>query len=750
MEYRISTALISRPMSGLFDYIVDAPVEPLPGARVKVPFGTTQDNIAVLVRTAQPGQTAALERLELKSAELLDDLELIPPDVFALCQYAAEYYHYPLGQCFFTALPSLLREGRAAAFKESPALTLSVKGRAADAELPAELKNAGQRQLFTLLKQHGAPIFKQELRDRGFTSYALAALVKRGLAEEVMQSTADAHTWQEGSRPVLKHAALNLNSEQQEAANAVCAALGTAQNFLLYGITGSGKTEVYLHIIAKVLERGQAALVLVPEIALTPQTVERFYQRFNAPVILMHSALSPSERLNAWLTMKTGKGAVLIGTRSALFTPIPHLGLIVLDEEHDSSFKQGDGLRYHARTLAQQRAALNSCPLVLGSATPSLETLQEVMSGKTVLLQLTRRAGAAQLPEIVLIDQRAEPLTLGVQTGIGITLENEIGIETVKGNQVMLFLNRRGYAHQLICHHCGKVITCPHCDTPLTVHRSDNRLLCHICDSAFPLPRTCPHCGSAELLENGYGTEQVEHYLKLRYPDVIVDRLDRDAVKNKADLDVKLAHMRSGQTRILAGTQMVAKGHDFPGVTLVGILDLDAGLFSDDFRALEFTAQLLTQVAGRAGRAERPGRVLIQTHHPEHPLLQLLIQPQTSYLTVAQQLLALRAQRLLPPVSAQAFLLSNSSVREKAHAFLSELMEGLKPHLPEFPGLNCGPVISDKIEKRRNRYHFHVQVLSRDRNELSAFLTLAQRRADIMGRRSDVRFACDVDPLFMY
>ncbi len=744
MEYQVSIVLIERPLPTPFSYTLTLRPgqSPAIGARVKVPLGGSSDNLGIIVQV-QPLQSSVASAL--KPATLIDDTALFPDDILALCRFAAAYYHYPLGQCFFTALPALLRAGQAAAFSASPALKLSAK--ACVQPLP-KIKSPEQRRLLELLHASERPLLKQELKDRGFSATAMRALVRRGLAEDT-EVCLTLQAWQETTAAVLKSPGFELNPEQQAAADAICTALGTFHSFLLYGITGSGKTEVYLHIIAAALELGRSALVLVPEIALTPQTVERFYARFNVPVVLLHSGLSDKARLNAYLTCKVGGAAILIGTRSALFTPLPHLGLIVLDEEHDSSFKQGDGLRYHARTLAYQRARDNNCPLILGSATPAVESLYAVKQEQCTLLTLTRRAGPATLPELSLIDLRSEPLSPGLKTGIGRSLEDEIGAETAKGNQVLLFLNRRGYAHQLICHHCGTILTCPHCDNPLTVHRAEGRLKCHICDTRLPLPQRCPHCGSLQLMDNGFGTEQVEAFLQLRYPDEGIERIDRDSVKNKDDLEAHLQRVRSGHSSILIGTQMLAKGHDFPDVTLVGILDIDGGLFSDDFRAPEYTAQLLTQVAGRAGRANKPGRVIIQTHHPDNRLLHQLIDPALAYLELADELLTQRATLQLPPYREQAFLLSNSPLRDKAHRFLLDLVNLLRPRLPEFADLTLGNVISDKIEKRHNRYHFHLQVLAPTRERLDAFLNIVQQAAQLL-KANGVRFAIDVDPLSLY
>lgn len=726
-------------------------------------------------QTANPAQSALLQpqtedkpaagkrkggSKALKEAQLLDSTAVISPDIAGICQFAARYYHHPLGQCFAVALPSLLREGKPARAQYVTCLQLNdtLKPQtSAEADtlksLLSTVKNDRQREIISVLAEHGGKATRQELLDRGCSQSALRTLQKYGTVEQVQEDPLAGKPWQERFAPaqVLKTQGFALNYEQQAALQAINAAQGY-KVFLLSGITGSGKTEVYLQAIEHVLSQGKSALVLVPEIALTPQTFGRFYNRFAVPVVSMHSQLGDSERLTAWLTMQKGQAGVLIGTRSALFTPIPNLGLIVLDEEHDSSFKQGDGLRYHARTLALQRAKLCNCPVILGSATPCLDSVYHARCGDYELLQLTKRAGEAALPDISIVDLRQEPLTYGMETGIGQILEDRIGEETVKGNQVLLFLNRRGYAHHLVCHNCGKIFMCPHCDNVLTVHRRTGQLMCHVCDATFRIPRVCPDCGEPALMENGFGTEQIEEFLHLRYPDAGIERIDRDSVKSKSELDEKLHRIRSGQSQILTGTQMLAKGHDFPDVTLVGIIDVDGGLFSDDFRSPELTVQLLTQVAGRSGRAGKKGQVIIQTHHPDNVLLNQIARADVSYLDMAFDMLYQRRQLNLPPFSCQAFLLSNSPVRERAHAMLLQLRDSLLhgSAITQYPDVAVGPVMPDKTEKKYNRYHFHLQLCAQNQDSLSAVLDEAVQAARTLKPDYTVRFGLDVDPISMY
>ena len=465
----------------------------------------------------------------------------------------------------------------------------------------------------------------------------------------------------------------------------------------------------------------------------------------------MHSALTNRERLDAYLDMVNKKSAILIGTRTALFTPIPNLGLIVLDEEHDQSFKQSDGFRYHARSLANIRAKFCNCPVILGSATPSLETIANLQKGLYQRIDLKTRAGGAQPPSIEVINLLDEPLSDGMITGISKTLEDKIGEETAKGNQVLLFLNRRGYARNLTCHNCGHIFMCPFCDNPMTVHHKENTLCCHICEYTIPLPKMCPKCRTYNsLLENGYGTEQVATFLKLRYPDLSIERIDRDEVKSKVELEEHLKRIRSAESKILIGTQMLAKGHDFPDVTLAGILDLDSSLFSDDFRSKEDAAQLFVQVSGRAGRAKKAGKVYIQTRYPEHDLIKLLVTPNIDYINIANFLLAERASKGLPPYTHMAFLLSNSTNRNHAHDFLIKLKEFLDGKLENYPNVTISPVLSDKMEKRQNRFHFHILITSASRQQLADFLKLTQDAVSQTALKGNIRFAVEVDPQTMY
>lgn len=731
---------INRPLFREFAYKVNAKKEEVfIGARVLVDFANSKQ-VGIITEVAPK---IDIDLKKIKEAKLLDKQAVLPEDIIKTVQFGSTYFQYPLGQCFNVALPKILRDGGPFAYDTIPTLKLAA---IQDEKKLSKIKSQEQKQILEILKS--GPVRRKEMRERGISSTSENALIKKGLIE-LFDLKIENKKFYELNCEVLKETPPVPNLEQNNAIYCI----GNSdkfETFLLNGITGSGKTEVYLQIIESTLKKGKAVLVLVPEIALTPQTFDRFYRRFNVPVASMHSALSDRERLDAYIDMSTNKAGILIGTRTALFTPIPNLGLIVIDEEHDSSFKQNDTFRYHARTLAIMRAKINNCPIVLGSATPSLESINNVQQCIFKKIDLKIRAGGAKLPEFELIDLRKEPLTEGLKTGVCKTLENMIGEETAKGNQVLLFLNRRGYSHHLVCHQCGHVFVCPNCDNLLTVHKKNNRLQCHVCENFYPIPKTCYVCGNDELVEQGFGTEQVCEFLEDRYPDVGVERIDRDSVTTKSQLETKLSRIRDGSSKIMLGTQMLAKGHDFPNVTLVGILDIDSSLFNDDFRALENSAQLLTQVSGRAGRGLKEGKVVIQTHHPDNKLINQIIDPNTDYLTIAYDMLETRKNLMLPPYTNQAFILCNSAARNKAFNFIRDLHQKVIQLQSNFGNLSISPVMSDKMEKVQNRYHFHMLVTSYSRKTLSQFLYLVRNTVTQSALPNDVRFAIEVDPITMY
>ncbi len=533
-----------------------------------------------------------------------------------------------------------------------------------------------------------------------------------------------------------------LHPPQAEAVQAVAAASGF-QAFLLEGVTGSGKTEVYLRLIERVIAAGKQALVLVPEIALTPQLMERFTQRFSVPVALLHSGLSEGERLHAWRAARSGQAPIVIGTRSAVFTPLAHPGLIVVDEEHDLSFKQQDGFRYHARDVAIMRAQRAAVPVLLGSATPSLESLYNVRAGRYRHLLLPERAGRATAPRITVLDMRSTP----AEGRVSRPLLVQMAATLKRSEQILVFLNRRGYAPTLICNACHWVATCERCDTRMVLSQRAQRLTCHHCGARRAADVVCPApaCGSTALYALGHGTERVEETLARHFPEAAVARMDRDTTRAKGALHALIEDVHAGRSQILVGTQMLAKGHHFPKVTLVGILDADQGLYGVDFRAPERMAQLIVQVMGRAGRGDASGEVVIQTHHPEHPLLHLLLA--RGYGAFAEAALAERAEASLPPYSALALLRAEAVDAHAPQAFL-EAARAIAEEAGVAGVQLLGPV-SAPMERRAGRTRAQLLLQAPRRATLHRLLERCLPHWEGLKLARRVRWSLDVDPMEM-
>lgn len=537
--------------------------------------------------------------------------------------------------------------------------------------------------------------------------------------------------------PEQSEQAVILNADQQQALDAVNTAKAYTA-FLLEGVTGSGKTEVYLQAIAQRLAQGLQALVLVPEIALTPQTVQRFKARFSVPVICLHSGLTDKQRTQSWLLAAQDAPCVVIGTRSALFVPLPALGLVVVDEEHDTSFKQQSGFRYSARDLAVLRANLEKIPVVLGSATPSLESLHNAKTQKYTLLALPNRAGEAQMPTMSMINLCGKKLV----NGLSPELIGAIKTHLAQGNQVLLFLNRRGFAPVMLCHQCGHVESCTRCVARLTYHHQSKRLQCHHCGYQKRVPAVCTDCHQSDYMPVGLGTERIENTLNTLFPEKTVLRIDRDTVRGKKELAEALTKIHDNEANILIGTQMLAKGHHFPALTLVAVLDADAGLFSIDFRAQENMAQLILQVAGRAGREHVKGEVVVQTHHPEHPFLQQLMTQ--GYAASVDTLMQERQQVMLPPFGHIALLRADA----QALAFSLQFLKEVKAEFESVSHVNIqllGPIASP-MEKRAGRFRAQLMVQTQDRTALQALLSKTIPQLKNCNTASKVRWSLDVDP----
>lgn len=536
-----------------------------------------------------------------------------------------------------------------------------------------------------------------------------------------------------------------LHKEQQIAVDNITKNLHVFHVFLLHGVTGSGKTEVYFHVIDEALKKNQQVLFLIPEISLSPQTLQRFHQRFAVPIYAMHSGLTDKERLTAWAYARSGEAAIIIGTRSAIFTPFKHLGLIIIDEEHDASFKQQDGFRYSARDVAIKRAQSLNIPIILGSATPSAESYQNALNKKYQLLELRQRAGNAILPTFKLIHVTPKNNENGLATETLQTIQQHLSRE----EQVLIFINRRGYAPMWFCQSCAWQAHCTRCDSHLVLHKKDKKLMCHHCGRQENITNTCPQCHSRSLLALGEGTQRLAESLEQLFPNTPIVRIDRDNVKNKYQLEEQLSQIHQHKACLLVGTQMLAKGHHFPNVTLVVILGIDHGLMSNDFHAVERTAQLIMQVAGRAGRAEKPGIVLLQTLQPQHPQLQLIVQH--NYRLFLQQLLKERQQFHLPPFAHMALFRTEAKQKDKALHAISAIQMACKNDPLWSPSLNKSLTLYDPVpplmQRKAGFYQFQLLIQASSRSLLQRFL------AEILPKLSNhlalkaARWTVEVDPI---
>lgn len=720
------------PLPRLFDYLLPEQYNALaiqPGTRVLVPFGKGTKIGIVLHITGL--SDSKIDADKLKPIERILDAEpLLSAQDLQLLNWAGRYYHHPLGEVLATAFPVALRQGKAALVQPDYCYRLTEQGLRTD---PAQLKRASkQLALLALFQASPGAIAATELAQH---KVALKALLEKGLVQESACHNAGL-TWSQQAN------ALQPNPQQQQAINTIIASLGRFSVSLLLGVTGSGKTEVYMQIIAEALSRGLQILVLLPEITLTPQLEQRFRLRFSSPIVCFHSKLNDKQRLKAWLHMQQGQAAIMLGTRSALFTPLQKPGLIILDEEHDSSFKQQEGFRFSARDVAIARAKILNIPVLLGSATPSFESLYNAEQQRYQLLQLSSRAGNAVDPLFQLLDIRNKPM----QAGLSEALISAIHATLEQGQQVLLFLNRRGFAPVQICHGCGWVSRCSRCDANMVIHAAERRLRCHHCGSEQALPKACPACKTGELLPLGLGTERIEQALAELFPSKTAIRLDKDTTQRKGTLEDYLEQIHSGQADIILGTQMLAKGHHFPDVTLVAILDIDSGLFSVDFRAGEKLAQLIVQVAGRAGRADKRGRVLLQTRQPQHALLTTLIDK--GYQAFAAAALQERQQAGLPPFSHQVLLRVHANNAQTPQQFLLAAVDLIRP-LNTGKTQILGPVAAP-MARRAGQFRFQLLLQSPQRKDLHQLLDKVVPQISKLKLAAKVRWSLDVDPVDLY
>lgn len=727
----IARVALDTPLDRLFDYLAPEAAVADIGRRVEVPFGP-RTLVGVLVELADHSEVPAAA---LKPLKLVDrETPPLPAELLALARFAAGYYHHPLGAVLASLLPpALRRSGRPLRAAEPAAYTLSETGRAEvaviDARKPAQFALAAR----FLASSEAKPVARADLNDR--EKELLRDWLKRG--------------WLRGQAatalPSVEASPPTPTPDQVAVLDAIRAAGMGFSPWLLHGVTGSGKTEVYLRLVADALAAGRQALILVPEIHLTPQLTERFLHRFPGHALIgLHSGLADGERRAGWLAALRGDADIILGTRLAVFTPLPRLGLIVVDEEHDTSYKQMEGMRYSARDVAVWRARQAGVPVVLGSATPALETWRNAKAGRYHLLSLAGRAHAqSSLPKVRLIDSRNDRPKQGLSRALLTALETTLQ----RGEQSLIFINRRGYAPTLLCNGCGHVFPCSRCSAHLVLHRNPSgyRLVCHHCGLDTRPPEACPDCGSVDLRPAGQGTQRVEETLAEHFPVARILRIDRDSAARKGAFAAMRERVAAREVDILVGTQIVAKGHDFPHLTLVGVIGADQALVSPDFRASERLFAQLMQVAGRAGRAEHPGEVLIQTRYPGHPLYQSVVRH--DYPGFAEAALRERRAADFPPFVAQAVLRAEASTEEAAMSFLLAAREaGLNLAQDMTRGVEMFDPVPALMLRVANRHRLQLLLQAAARNRLQAFLGhwLASL-ANLPAR--GVKWVLDVDPV---
>jgi primosomal protein N' (replication factor Y) len=712
---------IPNTMRDGFDYHGHG-LAPQVGSRVLVPF-RNQTKLGIVTAINQESSA----KVPLKNiASVIDECPLLDTALLKLCAWVSGYYQSPLSEVLPLAIPKKYRLGEPCTLPVADYFQLQMTLPEAFANIPA---NAHKLQSLLSLFNEQPLISKKQLQEQGFISTHWNRLIDKGILALQQKPLAYKTT-------ATPKEGLVINQEQTEAFTAIADKLSSYGCFLLQGVTGSGKTEVYLQLIAKVLAAHQQALVLVPEIGLTPQLVERFRERFCVPISVIHSGLNESERQIAWQLAKENKAPIVIGTRSSVFTPMPALGIIIIDEEHDGSFKQMEGVRYSARDTALMRAHFANIPIVLGSATPSLESMHNCTQNKYTLLRLTQKAESQDPLHYTLIDMRAKKINNGLCQESIKTIQQHLN----KNNQVLVFINRRGYAPVVLCHQCGFMADCKACDSHLTLHKSKEQMICHHCGLYQKIPTLCPKCQSTELIPIGAGTQRVHDYLQTCFPNYSVLRIDRDETKNKGAMAKHLDKIHQGEAKLIVGTQMLAKGHHFPKLSLVVVLDADAGFYNQDFRSQEHLGQLLTQVAGRAGRADEPGEVLIQTHIPDHPLLNVLIRE--GYDAFAKALLPAREKAQLPPYHFLAVIRAQS----KSISTLNTWMHALKQQINHQSIQTLGPAPSP-MPRKANQHRMQLLVKCHSRQLLKSTLTAISNWLIMKKNPSTVRWNIDVDPM---
>lgn len=733
-QKQIVEVAVPVPLRRLFDFYAPAnnDTDITPGMRIKVPFGR-RDLVGVV--TQIKAESDVPENKIKRALELLDQQAIFSPLLLQLIDWTARYYLSPIGEVYDLALPALLRQGREVEPAHKKSWRLSEYGRSASVD---ELNRAPLQ--LAILKRFlktdflGSDDFKEETRS---WRQAINALLEKGWLEEFEHDQNQPQFEFTQSLP----AGMRLSDEQDQVLAELLPLMGEGvfSPLLLHGVTGSGKTEVYFELINKVLDDGQQALILVPEIGLTPQLMERIQSRFQCEIVSLHSGLTDSERHQAWWQAKVGVARIVVGTRSAVFTDFHDLGLLVVDEEHDKSFKQQEGVRYHARDVAVYRAQQHKIPILLCSATPSLESWANARSDKYRLLRLTRRVNEAELPTIELLNTNKVHLADGLSPMLVAAIKHTLQ----RGKQVMLYLNRRGFAPILYCGECGWKAQCHRCDSYLTFHERNNRVRCHHCGYEAKSFQQCGSCHQDTLVEVGEGTQRVEDGIAHFFPDARLLRIDRDSTSRKGSLEGALQQVEQHQVDIVVGTQLLTKGHDFPHVEMVGIINADQGLVSTDFRATEHLFQQLLQVAGRAGRRETSGRVYIQTAFPDNELFDLL--KQHDYTTFADELLSLRQMIEFPPFGYFALLRAESVHQQKALQFLRQAKSQLLPQ----EGMQVYDAVPAPMEQRAGRFRAQLLISASSRSALHGQLRAWCAQLETI-RASQVRWSLDIDPVDLF
>ncbi len=729
-----ASVAITVPLRRVFEYKLpkEHSIDLQPGIRVEVPFAG-RNKIGIVVKVSQ---TSEYQENKIKFINLvLDEKPLISQNLLRLVDWMTNYYHAPPGEVWQTVLPTALMKGKPCQIKRISQWKITERGLTAFEQNKIAKNAIKQAHALRLLKDNPVGIAHDNLSGYDLSLTTLKTLAGKYWVKRDYLSTGD----QQKPLAVNFPEDIQLNEDQSNAISQVCKRLEQFHTWLLFGVTASGKTEVYLRIIEQVVKQGKQALILVPEIGLTPQTVNRFQKRFNTHIETLHSAMSEQQRLQVWIKARAGQATIIIGTRSSLFVPLKNPGIIIIDEEHDSSFKQQQGLRYSARDIAMVRGSIENIPVLLGSASPSIESLMNVKKNKITKLTLSQKAMTTKPLKYRVIDLKKQPM----KQGLSFALIDAINHHLNKQGQILLFLNRRGYSPVLLCHNCGWSSQCKRCDTHFTYHSQNNHLQCHHCGSSRRAPKQCPECLSEQMVPVGLGTERLEESVKLLFPKAQVLRIDRDTTRRKSAMKNFVREIKAGRVNILIGTQMLAKGHHFPNVSLVGLVDMDSALYSSDFRAPEYAAQLITQVSGRAGRADKVGEVIIQTHHTDHQMLQQLIN--SGYETFATTAMNERITAQLPPHTFNALFQAEATYWGHAKTFLQEVKQILGGQNQSSVSL-LGPVPAF-YTKKAGKFRYQLYIESDNRLHLHQLLDACLFDIEKLKSASRVRWRMEVDPV---